>query len=291
MYGAIEAGGTKFICLVGESPQNIIEEIRIPTTSPSETISQITQFFQKHNQATPLNGIGIGCFGPLNLRESSPDFGKLISTPKLAWEGVNLRKELLKYFNCSISIDTDVNAAAIGEYKWGAGQGLQNIVYLTVGTGIGGGAIVNGRSLRGLMHPEMGHMFIPRSPDDAFEGNCPFHQICLEGLASGSAIDKRIQGKGVSIFDKDLFWELETQYLALGIVNIICILSPERIILGGGVFEKRDFLFPMIRKKVQVLLNSYIQMKEIVEDINQYIVSSDLGSQSGILGALALAYG
>jgi fructokinase len=137
----------------------------------------------------------------------------------------------------------------------------------------------------------MGHMFIPRSPDDAFEGNCPFHQACLEGLASGSAINRRIQGEGVSISDKDSFWELETQYLALGIVNIICILSPERIILGGGVFEKRDFLFPMIRKKVQVLLNSYIQMKEIVEDINQYIVSPALGSQSGILGALALAYG
>jgi fructokinase len=196
---------------------------------------------------------------------------------------------LQRELNLPVYFETDVNAAAFGEYKWGAGQNLKSLLYLTIGTGIGGGSIVNGRLLHGFNHIETGHILLPRDKErDPFEGICPFHGDCLEGLASGPAIEKRWGKKAESLPADHPAWELETDYLAAGLVNFLLTLAPERIIMGGGVMSE-PYLFPMIRKKVKKLLNNYIHLPEIIDHIDEYIVPPLLGKHTGILGAIALA--
>jgi fructokinase len=287
LFAGIEAGGTKFICALGKSPAELKTTTQIPTTTPGETLERVVEFFTR--KLEPVAAVGIGSFGPLDLNPASPTYGHIISTPKPSWQNVNIVARIQDALGVPVGFDTDVNAAALGEQRWGAAQGLDTFVYLTVGTGIGGGAMVSGELLHGLMHPEMGHVRVPHDRElDPFEGICPFHQDCLEGLASGPAIVARWGQRGHELSAEHPAWELEAQYLAYGLVSLICVLSPERIILGGGVMT-RTHLFPKVRAKTLELLNGYLQIPAILEQIDTYIVPPKLGDRAGVLGAIALA--
>jgi fructokinase len=285
--GALEAGGTKFVCVVGSGPGNILEEIRFPTAEPAGTISRAVEFFGKYKDT--IKAIGIGSFGPLDPDRSSPTYGYITSTPKPGWHNVDLAGALRQALELPVAFDTDVNAAAVGESRWGAAQGLKTFLYLTVGTGIGGGALCEGKVLHGLMHPEMGHIMVPHDHGkDPYRGKCPYHGDCLEGLAAGPAIEERWGCKGEELADGHPAWELEAHYLASACAAYISILSPERIILGGGVMEKTA-IFPMIREKTRKILNGYIRHEKILGNMDNYIVPPALGKRAGSLGALAMA--
>jgi fructokinase len=285
VYGGIEVGGTKIICAVGLNPADVQVQMRFPTTTPDEALARIIAFFQQH----PVDAVGIGSFGPLSLDRSAPDYGSITSTPKQGWADTDLARTIGRLLGVPIAFDTDVNAAALGEWRWGAGQGLDTFLYLTVGTGIGGGGISNGRLMHGLLHPEMGHIPVPHDRQaDPFAGICPYHADCLEGLASGPAIHARWGASAETLPPDHPAWDLEAHYLALACVTFICILSPQRIILGGGVMSQRH-LFPRIQREVQALLNGYIQVSAVLEQIDKYIVPPGLGDWVGILGTLALA--
>jgi fructokinase len=289
LYGGIEAGGTKVICAVGSGPENVVEQIRIETTTPEETLGKVIQFFEPYTSAEKIPAIGLACFGPLDLNPDSPTFGFIASTPKLRWRNTDVPGMLRGALNVKVAIDTDANAAALGEFRWGASRGVDPSLYLTVGTGIGGGYIKDGKPLIGLMHSEMGHIRIPHDlKTDPFPGACPFHGDCLEGLACGEALRERFGIPGEAIPDDDHFWELEAGYIAAALGNFIVTLSPKRIVLGGGIMQ-RNFLFPMIRRKVQQSLNGYVENPNVLERIDAYIVPPALGNRSGVLGALALA--
>ncbi len=290
LLGGIEAGGTKFVCAVGTGPDNIHALVRIPTTTPEETLTQVIDFFQQQvEQLGSIEAIGIGAFGPVDVRKRSPTFGWFLDTPKPSWQQVDFVGVINREFGVPIGFDTDVNAAALGEHQWGNAQGLETFIYLTVGTGIGGGGLVGGQPIHGLLHPEMGHILVPHDLSvDPFPGCCPFHQDCLEGLASGFAMEKRWQQKGASLPEDHPAWALEANYLATGLVNFILVLAPERIIIGGGVMEQKR-LFSMVRKQVQNKLNNYLSVPQITESIEDYIVPPKLGGKAGILGAFALA--
>jgi fructokinase len=289
VYGGIEAGGTKFVCAMGSGPDDLNNEIRFPTTNPEETIGRAINYFKEQQKKYSLEAIGVGSFGPVDLRPGSPTYGYITTTPKPGWKNTEFMGRLQRELNLPVYFETDVNAAAFGEYQWGAGQNLESLLYLTIGTGIGGGSIVNGRLLHGFNHIETGHILLPRDKErDPFEGICPFHGDCLEGLASGPAIEKRWGKKAESLPADHPAWELETDYLAAGLVNFLLTLAPERIIMGGGVMSE-PYLFPMIRKKVKKLLNNYIHLPEIIDHIDEYIVPPLLGKHTGILGAIALA--
>lgn len=290
LLGGIEAGGTKFVCAVGTGPNDLRATIRIPTTTPDKTLSQVVDFFQQQiNQGNDLAAIGIGAFGPVDVRSNSPKFGWFLNTPKPGWQQVDFAGTIKRELDIPVGFDTDVNAAALGEYRWGNGAGLETFVYLTIGTGIGGGAIVNGQPVHGLLHPEMGHSLVPHDLSaDPFVGACPFHQDCLEGLASGTAIEKRWQQKADSLPANHPAWVLEAHYLAIGLINLTLILSPERIILGGGVMEQSQ-LFPLIRSQVRERLNAYLDVPQIITDTDSYIVPPHLGNKAGIMGAFVLA--
>lgn len=289
LYGGIEAGGTKFVCAIGSGPEDIREEVQFPTTTPTETLAQVLEYLRAQHAQSPLHGIGIASFGPVDAKPDSPGFGRITTTPKSGWGNTELVAPIRDALQIPVGFDTDVNGAALGEHRWGAAQGLDTFVYLTVGTGIGGGAMVNGELLHGLMHPEMGHMLIPHDWDaDPYAGNCVYHGDCLEGLASGPAIEQRWGFSPRELPAGHPSWHLEAHYLALALVNIVCILSPQRIILGGGVM-KQTHLFAKIREKMQTLLNGYIQQPEILENLGEYIVPPQLGNRAGVLGAIALA--
>ena len=290
LFGAIEAGGTKFVCAVGASPDDLRAEIRIPTTTPAETIAQVIDFFrQQISHIGPLDAIGVGAFGPVDTHNNSPTFGWFLDTPKPGWQQIDLAGVLKRELLTPVGFDTDVNAAALGEYRWGNGQGFDTFLYMTVGTGIGGGAVVNGQLVHGLLHPEMGHIRIPHDLSaDPFPGACPFHQDCLEGLASGVAIEKRWQQKAASLPVDHPAWTLEAHYLAVGLVNFMLTFSPERIILGGGVMEQTQ-LFGLIRSQVSQQMSPYLKVPKIMNDIDSYIVPPKLGGKAGIMGAFVLA--
>jgi fructokinase len=286
--GALEAGGTKFVCAVGAGPGDILEEIRFPTADPAGTIGRAIDFFSAHRDK--IEAVGIGSFGPVDPDRTSPAYGCITSTPKPGWQNVDLAGVLKKALKVPIAFDTDVNAACLGEHRWGAAQALGTFLYLTVGTGIGGGARCEGSLLHGFMHPEMGHIMIPHDREkDPYKGKCPYHGDCLEGLASGPAIEERWGLRGEDLPDNHPAWELEAHYLALACATYISILSPERIILGGGVME-RPHLFPLIREKTQVILNDYISHDRVLAGMESYIVPPGLGKRAGMLGALALAF-
>lgn len=285
MYlGAIEAGGTKFVCAVGDGDGNVHERVTFPTTTPEETFGQVIDFFKQYD----VEAIGIGTFGPVDLNRKSLTYGYITSTPKPHWSNVDFVGAMKKHFPVPIGFDTDVNAAALGEQLWGAAKGKQSCIYITVGTGIGVGAIVEGRLVHGLLHPEMGHIFIRRHPDDEFAGSCPIHGDCLEGLASGPAIEKRWGKKGIELSDRTDVWELEAFYLGQAIAQYILILSPEKVIVGGGVAHQPSLL-PLVRQNVLDFLNGYVQHDAILRHIDDYIVRPGLGDNAGICGALALA--
>jgi fructokinase len=289
LYGGIEAGGTKFVCVVASGPGQVVDEIRFKTTTPEETLGRAVQFFQPYVDSTQVNAVGVGAFGPLDLNPKSPTYGFITATPKPGWSNTNVLGTLQHALNINIALDMDVNTAALGEYLWGASKGCDPSLYLTVGTGIGGGYIVNGRPLIGLLNLEMGHVRIPHSCElDPFPGNCPFHGDCFEGLASGPAIEKRLGLTGVMIPEDDAYWDIEADYIASALMNYILTLSPKKIILGGGVMQ-REFLFAKVRQRVRELLNGYVASKSLMENIDDYILPPGLGNQAGSLGAIALA--
>ncbi len=287
-FGGVEAGGTKFVCAVGDENGKLLERLEFPTTSPRETLGQVAEFFCSQRRAHDLRAIGIGSFGPLDLNSRSLTFGYITATPKPGWRNVEFVGAIQRATELPVRLDTDVNAAALAEGRWGAAQGLETYLYLTVGTGLGGGAVVNGRLLHGLLHPEMGHIRIPREQADPFAGACPFHRDCLEGLASGPALEQRWGKPGENLPAEHPAWELEARYLAYGLVSFISILAPERILMGGGIMQ-RTTLFPLIRRQVQEILNGYIQAPQVSSDIDTYIIPPALGRNAGVLGAIALA--
>ena len=287
MFGAIEAGGTKFVCAVGCDPADL-EIVQLPTTLPQVTTAQAIDFLRASSGGS-LQAVGIGSFGPVDLSRSSPTFGHITSTPKLSWQNFDIVGTVRAAFNVPIGFDTDVNAAALGEARWGAAKSISDFVYLTVGTGIGGGVMVKGQVLHGLLHPEMGHIRIPHDCQrDPYPGRCPFHGDCLEGLASGPAIQERWGTPAPELPMDHPAWKLEAHYLALGLANWVCTLSPKRIVLGGGVMQKQ-WLFPLIRSELVRLLNGYVQCPELTKNLDQYVVPAKLGDRAGIAGALALA--
>ncbi len=287
LYGGIEAGGTKFVCAVGTGPDDVRADVQFPTTTPQETIGRAIDFLAPFQAR--LSAIGIASFGPVDLNPASPTYGHITSTPKPGWANTDLAGAVGRALDLPVGFDTDVNGAALGEHRWGAAQGLDTFLYLTIGTGIGGGGMVGGKLMHGLVHPEMGHIRLPHDREaDPFEGVCPYHGDCLEGLATGPALEARWGQRGETLPADHPAWPLEAHYLALGLVNLICTLSPQRIILGGGVMVERH-LFPLIRAEVQELLNGYVQAPEILDDIDHYIVPPVLADRAGVLGAIALA--
>jgi fructokinase len=289
LYGGIEAGGTKFVCMVGSGPENILASTQFSTTNPQETISRAVSFFQEVK--VPVKAVGIASFGPLDLDKKSAAYGSITTTPKPGWSNTNMVKILKEALKVPVVIDTDVNGAAFGEWRWGKAQGLDTFIYLTIGTGIGGGAMVNGKLLHGLNHPEMGHVLIPHDlHKDLFPGCCPFHGDCLEGLASGVAVARRWGVPSESLPADHQAWQLEADYLSRGIMNIVLTLSPQKVIIGGGIMKVLGLL-ENVQQAVKALLNNYLDIPSINDKIEEYIVPPGLGDSSGVLGAIALAEG
>ncbi|MDX1522305.1 MAG: ROK family protein [Anaerolineae bacterium] len=286
LFGGIEAGGTKFVCAVGTGPDDIRAEARFPTTQPDETIGQAIEFFKNYEE--PVAAVGISAFGPVDPNPASPTFGYITSTPKPGWAQTDFAGVVQRALNVPVGFDTDVNGAAVGERRWGAAQGLDTFIYLTIGTGLGGGGMVGGQMMHGLIHPEMGHIRLPRHPDDAYAGACPFHGDCFEGMAAGPALGGRWGKRAETLPVDHRAWEIEAHYLSYGLVNLICTLSPQRIIMGGGVMDQKQ-LFPLMHQMVPELLNGYVQSPAILENIESYIVPPGLGNRAGVLGSIALA--
>jgi fructokinase len=287
-YGGIEAGGTKWVCAIGDATDDLIAVETFPTTTPAETIDRAVHFFAGHRQL--INGLGVGSFGPIDARESSPTWGQITTTPKPGWAHTDVVTALRTALELPVAFDTDVNAAALAEANWGAGSGLETFCYVTIGTGIGVGVMANGRLLHGLLHPEAGHMRIPHDrARDPFEGVCPFHGDCWEGLASGEALRQR-WGRPAHDLPTNEAWELEAEYLALALVNLIFTLSPQRIIMGGGV-AKHPGLLHLVRVRLRELLGGYVSAPEVstAASIERYIVAPLLGDHAGVLGAIKLA--
>jgi fructokinase len=290
-FGGIEAGGTHFNCIIANGPDDILAEIQLATTDPDPTLSAVTSFF--HDQAVSRNiqleAVGLGSFGPVDLNLDSKTFGSITCTPKPGWQNTPILKILQKELSFPIYFETDVNCAALGEMKWGAGKKLTDFLYITIGTGIGGGIIISQKPVHGLTHCELGHIHIPHDFNkDPFKGCCPFHKDCLEGLASGTAMEKRWKIRAENLPRNHSAWDLEIEYISLALHNFICTFSPKRIILGGGVMQN-EFLFPVIRQRTLLLLNQYIESPALSKHIDDYIVPPGLGRKAGCLGAVALA--
>jgi fructokinase len=288
VYGGIETGGTKCVCAIGTTPDNLVKT-QFATTTPDESIKKAIGFFKSNSSLKQLTAIGIASFGPLDLNLRSPTYGYITTTPKDSWSNIDIVEKIRSQLNVPVSIDTDVNGAALGEQVWGAAQGLDTFIYLTVGTGIGGGGMVNGGLMHGLLHPEMGHIRIPHDwQKDPYRGCCPYHGDCLEGLASGKSIELRWRQSPEKLPPDHPAWELGASYLALAINNFICTISPQRIIIGGGLM-KNPGLMPAIRRKVLDNLNGYVSAEAIMKDMEHYIVTPALGDLAGVIGALELA--
>lgn len=277
MYGAIEAGGTKFVCAVSDENFKIVERISLPTTTPEETLQQVFQFFDRFE----LEAIGIGSFGPIDTDPRSAAYGHILATPKAGWENFDFLGTVKERYKIPVGWTTDVNGSALGEFELGAGKGLESVLYLTVGTGIGGGAIIKGELLEGL---EMGHILLRKHALDDFGGNCPYHGSCLEGLAAGPAVAARYGLKGSELEETHEAWDLEAYYIGQALMNYVLTLSPQKIILGGGVM-KQSQLYPKIRHELGLLMQGYIQLP----DLQTYVVPPALGDDAGIAGALILA--
>jgi fructokinase len=286
VLGGIETGGSKWECAVGTGPDDLRATVTIPTTTPDETIDRALAFFEREG---PVDAIGIGSFGPVDQKPASTSWGHITTTPKPGWANTDVGQEVRRRLGVPVAFDTDVNAAALGEHRWGAAQSLDTFCYITIGTGIGGGGMAGGNLLHGLLHPEFGHLRIPHDMGaDPFPGACPYHGDCWEGLASGRAIEERWGRPPEELLDNDEVWELEAQYVALGLVCVICVLSPQRIIVGGGVGTVSSLL-PRVRPQVVALVNGYLNTPAVGDGIGGYIVPPALAPRSGVLGAIALA--
>ncbi len=295
LAGAIEGGGTKFVCAVGRGPHDL-SRTEFPTgDDPFRVLTQVTDWLSaQQRERGALQAIGIGSFGPLDLHPDSPTYGYITSTPKPGWRNTDVLGAVRRAFpHLPIGFDTDVNAAALGEYFWGHAAGLSDFVYVTIGTGIGAGAVAGRQLIHGLVHPEMGHMLLPRVPGDTFAGVCPYHGACWEGLCSGPALLRRAGLSAETLPPEHEAWMLATQYIAYAVANIACLLSPQRVIIGGSVRKAgrlgQEQFFRLIRAKTQAALGDYIASPALGAEIGSYIVAPQLGDDAGICGALALA--
>lgn len=284
MFGGIEAGGTKFVLAVGTGPDDL-ETTSLPTTTPDETLPATLDFFDGRD----VEAIGIAAFGPVDLDASSPTYGSITSTPKPGWRDTDVAGLVGDRLDVPVGFDTDVNGAAVGEARWGAAQGLDTFVYVTVGTGVGAGGLAGGRPLHGLLHPEMGHLLVRRHPDDDYVGRCPFHGDCLEGLAAGPALEDRWGKRPEELGDDlDAAVEIEAWYLAQLALACTYVLSPQRIVWGGGVMHLAGLL-DRLRVRTVELLAGYLEVPAITEATDRYLVRPGLGDRAGVLGAIALA--
>ncbi|MBS4535639.1 ROK family protein [Clostridium sp. D2Q-14] len=281
MLGAIEAGGTKFVCAVSDDDLNIIEKVSFSTTDPEDTLQRIFDFFDGYED---LKSIGIGSFGPIDVNKNSIKYGYITSTPKQKWIDFDFLGMMKKHYNIPIGWTTDVNAACLGEYELGSAKENNSCIYLTIGTGIGGGAIVNGKFIEGFGHPEMGHILIKPDPKDNFEGVCPYHGNCLEGLAAGPSIEKRYGTKAQNLSSDHKIWGIVAYYLAQALVNYTLVLRPEKIILGGGVMNQPHML-DLVKEEFERLLSNYVE----IPNIGAYIVTPSLENDAGVTGGLILA--
>ncbi len=283
IYGALEAGGTKMVCALGNEKGEISEQISIPTLKPEDTIPHIIDYFKDKN----IEALGVASFGPVDLDPESPTYGYITTTPKDGWKNYDLVGTLKKALNVPIGFDTDVNGSLLGEVTFGDSKGLSDVVYITIGTGVGGGILSGGKLVHGMLHPELGHMIIRPRHDDKFAGRCIFHHNCLEGMAAGPAIEERWGSSGKELAGRDEVWELEAYYIGQAIANLILTLSPKRIILGGGVMHQQQ-LFGLIREEVSKALNGYLDTKEL-SNLDNYIVPASLNDDQGVMGCLKLA--
>lgn len=282
-YGGVETGGTWCVCAIGRGPEEIDAAEEFPTAEPDATIAGICEFFAR---GPAVAAVGVGAFGPVDLHADSATWGHVTTTPKRAWRNVALATRIRDALGVPVAFDTDVNAAALGEARWGAGRGVGSLLYLTVGTGIGGGLLVDGRPRHGLVHPEVGHLRIPH--DGSFAGVCPSHGDCLEGLASGPALAARWGRAPEALPDDHPAWEAEAEQLALGLLAVVMVASPERIVLGGGVMQRAPLL-GLVRRRLAALIGGYLPAPELGERIEDYVVRPALGDRAGVLGAIALA--
>ena len=280
--GALEAGGTKMVCAIGDEKGNIEERVSIPTKTPEETIPLLIDFFKQRN----IDALGIGCFGPLELNPKAEKYGYITTTTKLAWRNFDFLGSMKNALQCPVGFDTDVNGSVLGEVTFGQAKGKSCALYLTIGTGIGAGIYIEGKLLHGMLHPEAGHVLITRKETDIYEGKCPYHKNCLEGLASGPAIEGRYGKKATDLAEEEDVWDLEADYIAQALTGYILTLSPEIIILGGGVMHQMQ-LFPLIREKVTEYLGGYVNTEEL-SDMEHYIVPASLHDDQGIMGCLEL---
>ncbi len=283
LYGALEAGGTKMVCAIGDENGKILERAKFPTETPETTMPQIFEFFKDKGIAA----IGIACFGPIDLKKDSPTYGAITSTPKTAWKNYNIVNATKEALGVPVGFDTDVNGSMLGEATWGCAKGISDAIYLTIGTGVGGGVISNGKLLHGMLHPELGHVRLPLVPNDPGKSVCPYHDNCLEGLASGPSLKARWGVSADQLADKEEVWEIESTYIATALMGYAVTLSPQKIILGGGVMHQEQ-MFPLIRKKFKELMNGYIVTEEM-DNLDDYIVPPSLNDDQGIMGAIKLA--
>ena len=282
LIGALEAGGTKLVCAVGKEDGSILDQISIPTRGPEETLADIIGYFKDKD----ISALGVASFGPVDVKPSSPTYGFILDTPKLAWRHKDILSPLKEALKVPMKLDTDVNGSCLGEVTYGCAKGLDCVIYITVGTGVGVGAYVNGSLLHGMLHPEGGHILLQRHEKDEKGGICPYHPNCLEGFASGPSIEARWGAKADKLADRLGVWEMESYYIAQALVNYIMMLSPQKIILGGGVMHQPQ-LFPLIRAKVKELVGGYIKTREM-EDLDHYIVPASLHDDQGIMGCIKL---
>lgn len=283
LIGGIEAGGTKMVCAVGDENGVIKDRTSFPTRQPEETFADMIAYYKNWD----IQALGIGCFGPVDLNRQSRTYGYITKTPKPGWGNCDIVGAFKDALGVPVGFDTDVNGAVLGEVTWGAAKGLDSAIYITIGTGVGVGVYVNGGLLHGLVHPEGGHILLMKHPKDTYEGKCPFHKTCMEGLAAGPSIEARWGKKAAELADRDEVWELEAYYIAQAITDYILTYSPQKIILWGGVMHQEK-LFGMVRKEVQRLLNGYVAHEMITERIDEYIVPPALGEDPGIKGAIKL---
>jgi fructokinase len=286
-FGGIEAGGTKFVCGIGTGPENLITT-QFPTSAPEVTVAQAIEFFRREGKPE-ICAIGVGSFGPVDLNRSSPAYGHITSTPKVGWQDFDLAGSIQQALDLPVNFDTDVNAALLAEARWGSARDVQDAVYITVGTGIGAGILVHGRVIHGLVHPEVGHLHLPHDwKKDPFPGNCPYHGDCLEGMASGPAMQAR-WGVPAAVLPADHpAWQLEAHYLGLAVMNLSVTLSTSRIVLGGGVMQQPQ-MFGLLRDEFRRIMNGYIRHPEVLENLESYIQAPGLGGRAGVLGGLVLA--
>lgn len=282
LFGALEAGGTKMVCALGNEKGEILERISIPTETPDITMPRMAEFFAGKDIAA----LGIACFGPIDLNRSSETYGFITTTPKLPWKNYDICGYFKKALNIPVGFDTDVNGSMLGEATWGCAKGLDTAIYITVGTGIGVGVLAGGNLLHGMLHPEAGHILMPVRSDDTYPGKCPYHGTCLEGMASGPAIEARWGSPAKELADKPEVWDLEAYYLAHALTSYIMTLSPQKIIMGGGVMHQPQ-LIGKVRAYVKEMVNGYLLTKEL-EDLDSYIVLPSLDDNQGIMGALKL---